>query len=82
MVYLAQRVEWGPSALGEMGLFEPFQFTKPNGYGLGLFAARHILEMHKGSVEVQSVEGEGTHITVRLPADLSSDDGLEQKIIW
>ena len=46
-------------------LFEPFRTTKPN--GLGLFAAKHILEMHEGSVEVDSVEGQGTTVTLSLP---------------
>ena len=49
-------------------LFESFHSTKSNGHGLGLFAAKHILEMHHGTVEVQSWEGEGTSVTVRLPA--------------
>ena len=48
-------------------LFEPFRTTKPNGHGLGLFAAKHILEMHEGSVEVDSVEGQGTTVTLSLP---------------
>ena len=54
-------------------LFEPFYSTKPNGYGLGLFAARHILELHRGSVELDSVEGAGTIVTITLPSALSSD---------
>ena len=49
-------------------LFEPFYSSKPNGSGLGLFAAKHILEMHQGSVEVESTEGHGTSVTVTLPA--------------
>ena len=48
-------------------LFEPFRTTKPNGHGLGLFAAKHILEMHEGSVEVDSVEGQGTTVTLSFP---------------
>ena len=48
-------------------LFEPFRSTKANGSGLGLFATRHILEMHQGGVEVESEEGQGTTVTVRLP---------------
>ena len=48
-------------------LFEPFHSTKPNGHGIGLFAAKHILEMHHGTVEISSVEGEGTSVRVSLP---------------
>ncbi len=48
-------------------LFQPFHTTKPNGQGLGLFAAKHILEMHRGSVEVQSSRGTGSTVTIMLP---------------
>ena len=52
-------------------LFEPFRSSKPNGYGLGLFAAKHITEMHRGSVGIESVQGEGTCVTLSLPSLLS-----------
>jgi signal transduction histidine kinase len=48
-------------------LFEPFHTTKPNGQGLGLFAAKHILEMHRGNVEMQSSQGVGSTVIVKLP---------------
>ncbi len=48
-------------------LFQPFHTTKPNGQGLGLFAAKHILEMHRGSVEIQSSKGSGSTVIVKLP---------------
>lgn len=48
-------------------LFEPFQSTKPKGSGLGLFAAKHIVEMHRGRLEVTSREGQGTIVTITLP---------------
>lgn len=35
--------------------------------GLGLFIAREIVEAHKGSIDVESTEREGTVFTVRLP---------------
>ncbi len=48
-------------------LFEPFHSTKPDGYGLGLFATRHILEIHEGSVEIESVEGRGPALPSAFP---------------
>lgn len=48
-------------------LFEPFHTTKPQGQGLGLFAAKHILEMHQGTVEIQSTNGSGATVIVKIP---------------
>ena len=68
-------------------LFEPFHTTKSQGQGLGLFAAKHILEMHQGSVEIQSSEGSGATVIVKLPVavaeievDSFEDDRAEENI--
>ena len=59
-------------------LFEPFQSTKPNGSGLGIFAAKHILEMHRGSMEIETEKGRGTSVTVTLPAHPSQNEGATE----
>jgi signal transduction histidine kinase len=38
------------------------------GTGLGLALVRTVVEWHEGSVHVDSVEGQGTTVTVRLPS--------------
>jgi putative PEP-CTERM system histidine kinase len=48
-------------------LFVPFRSTKPNGWGVGLYQAREIVQRHGGSISVASRQGQGTTFWVRLP---------------
>jgi signal transduction histidine kinase len=49
-------------------LFEPFISTKGDlGNGLGLYISREIVERHKGRLEMESQETDGTTMTVWLP---------------
>jgi len=50
-------------------IFDPFYTTKPHGEGtgLGLYISRGILSAHGGTLGIESVEGRGTTVTVRLP---------------
>jgi two-component system sensor histidine kinase HydH len=48
-------------------VWEPFFTTKNKGSGLGLSIVKKIIEAHRGTVDIQSREGEGTKIMVRLP---------------
>lgn len=48
-------------------LFEPFFTTKKRGTGLGLSIVRQIIDLHGGSIDVQSERGKGTTFTIELP---------------
>lgn len=48
-------------------IFNPFFTTKEKGSGLGLSIVRKIIEGHRGSIGIQSREGEGTKVEVQLP---------------
>ena len=48
-------------------LFRPFQTTKKNGLGIGMFQSKMIVEAHKGRIEVESEPGKGTTFRVFLP---------------
>jgi signal transduction histidine kinase len=50
-------------------VFEPFYTTRAQGLGLGMPYARKIIEQHQGSINVESREGVGTRVEIRLPAD-------------
>jgi signal transduction histidine kinase len=54
----------------EMGdIFDPFYTTRPvgQGTGLGLSICYSIVKQHLGVIEVETVEGQGSVFTVRLP---------------
>ena len=48
-------------------LFRPFQTTKKNGLGIGMFQSKMIVEAHKGKIEVESETGKGTTFRIFLP---------------
>jgi len=49
-------------------IFEPFYTTKEQGLGLGMPYARKIIDQHGGSMSLRSQPGEGTRISITLPA--------------
>ena len=55
-----------PESLRER-VFDPFFSTKPSGTGLGMAIARRIVEGHQGGIEIDSVEGQGSTVTLVLP---------------
>jgi signal transduction histidine kinase len=48
-------------------LFEPFFTTKKRGTGLGLSIVRQIIDLHSGSIDVESELMKGTTFRVELP---------------
>ena len=74
---LEQDWEWkirdqgpGMSAAELSRVSEPFYTTKPpgEGMGLGVFLAKNVIRRLGGAVEFESASGEGTCVTVCLPA--------------
>ena len=52
-------------------LLRPFQTTKPEGVGLGLYTSSQILLFHRGDLVVESRPGEGTRVRAILPVEAS-----------
>jgi putative PEP-CTERM system histidine kinase len=50
----------------EQALFQPFQTTKRQGLGIGLFQSKMIVEAHQGSIEVESAAGKGSTFRILL----------------
>jgi PAS domain S-box-containing protein len=48
-------------------IFEPLFTTKAKGIGLGLAVSKNLVEVNGGTIEVESVEGQGTTFTLSLP---------------
>jgi two-component system phosphate regulon sensor histidine kinase PhoR len=46
---------------------DPGRSRAAGGTGLGLAIVKHIVERHRGRLDIDSVLGEGTTATVRLP---------------
>ncbi|HEY3490783.1 MAG TPA: XrtA/PEP-CTERM system histidine kinase PrsK [Candidatus Deferrimicrobiaceae bacterium] len=48
-------------------LFKPFSTTKSNGFGIGLYQTKGIIEAHGGRIDVESILGKGTSFRISLP---------------
>jgi signal transduction histidine kinase len=57
----------GMSAENLGHVFEPYFTTKSSGTGLGLLIVRRIVREHGGELSIESTEGKGVSITIRLP---------------
>src|ERR1700704_1988297 len=57
----------GISAENLSRVFEPYFTTKTSGTGLGLLIVRRIVREHGGEMSIESSEGKGLILTIRLP---------------
>ncbi len=57
----------GISAENLSRIFEPYFTTKSSGSGLGLLIVRRIVREHGGEMAIESSEGRGLTLTLRLP---------------
>ncbi|HEX8937297.1 MAG TPA: ATP-binding protein, partial [Sphingomicrobium sp.] len=46
---------------------DPARSRESGGTGLGLAIVKHIIERHRGSLDIRSTLGVGTSVSVRLP---------------
>ncbi|MFH1400712.1 MAG: HAMP domain-containing sensor histidine kinase, partial [Nanoarchaeota archaeon] len=58
---------------------ENYLTRESGGTGLGLAIVKHIVELHEGTIAVQSRIGEGSRFTVRIPHSLLSKDKQQNK---
>jgi signal transduction histidine kinase len=69
MTAIIEVIDTGPGMAAETlaKIFQPYFTTKSGGSGLGLPAARRLVEEHGGRLDVHSEVGQGTAFSVVLP---------------
>ena len=55
---------------------DPGRSRASGGTGLGLAIVKHIVERHRGRLDIDSKVGEGTRVTVRIPLSTSAGQSL------
>ncbi|NIP37952.1 MAG: response regulator [Candidatus Dadabacteria bacterium] len=58
-------------------IFDPYFTTKQSGSGLGLANVYSIIKKHSGNIEISSLLGKGTKISIILPATNSGSSAVD-----
>ena len=66
-----------PKALSKFGQIDSALSRKYEGTGLGLSLSKALIELHGGSLDLQSELGKGTTVTIRLPSHRMVAPGIE-----
>jgi len=69
-----------PEEFLQRHLFSPFRSTKKDGWGIGLYHTKQVIERHQGEILVESIQGQGTTFCVKLP--LRTDPNPPARAIW
>ncbi|MCA9731992.1 chemotaxis protein CheA [candidate division KSB1 bacterium] len=64
----------------EAGFSTAQEITSVSGRGVGMDVVRRSIEDLRGSIEIDSTEGKGTHIIIQLPLTLAIIEGLQVQI--
>ncbi|CAG1066073.1 Alginate biosynthesis sensor protein KinB [uncultured bacterium] len=62
-----------PMPFLENGLFRPFRTTKKDGFGVGLYQCKKVMEAHGGTIEAESEEGKGASFTLKFPLPVGGE---------
>ena len=62
-----------PKAMAPFGQIDNVMTRRHEGTGLGLPLTKHLVELHGGSLEIESAPGAGTTVRIRLPRGETAD---------